>query len=70
MDAVISYDGLRQKGIEFRFRGNVIYSTESNTHFPTLTVGVTLEFATALKTPQNRGDEYNNRKIKNEYYSA
>lgn len=55
-DAIMSYDGISQKEIESRFRGNVIYSAESDSHFPTLTVGQTLEFAAALKTPQNRGN--------------
>ena len=51
----ISYDGISQKEIQNRFRGNVIYAAEVDKHFPNLTVSDTLEFVAALKAPMNRG---------------
>ncbi|GME73197.1 unnamed protein product [Ambrosiozyma monospora] len=53
-DSVISYDGLSQQDIEKHYRGEVVFSAELDYHFPHLTVGQTLEFAAALRTPQNR----------------
>lgn len=55
-ESVISYDGISQKDIEKRFRGDVIYSAETDVHFPHLTVGDTLDFASRLRTPRNRGN--------------
>ncbi|RLV95118.1 Multidrug resistance protein CDR1 [Spathaspora sp. JA1] len=51
----ISYDGLSSRDIERNFRGDVIYSAETDVHFPHLSVGDTLEFAARMRTPQNRG---------------
>ena len=53
-ESKISYDGLTPKDIENQFRGDVVYSAETDTHFPHLTVGDTLEFAAKMRTPQNR----------------
>mmetsp|Transcript_5800 Transcript_5800/g.5746 ORF Transcript_5800/g.5746 Transcript_5800/m.5746 type:complete len:1502 (-) Transcript_5800:142-4647(-) len=55
-ESKISYDGLTPKDIENQFRGDVVYSAETDTHFPHLTVGDTLEFAARMRTPQNRGN--------------
>ncbi|CCE81629.1 Piso0_002291 [Millerozyma farinosa CBS 7064] len=55
-ESVITYDGLSQADIEKRFRGGVVYSAETDVHFPYLTVGDTLNFASRLKTPSNRGE--------------
>lgn len=52
----ISYDGMSPKDIEKHHRGDVIYSAETDVHFPNLLVGDTLEFAARLRTPQNRGN--------------
>lgn len=52
----ITYDGLTQKDIENNFRGDVVYSAETDVHFPHLSVGDTLDFAARMRTPQNRGD--------------
>lgn len=52
----LTYDGISQAEIQSRYRGNVIYAAETDNHFPTLTVGDTLEFVAALKTPRNRGN--------------
>ncbi|EGW31336.1 drug resistance protein 1 [Spathaspora passalidarum NRRL Y-27907] len=54
-ESKISYDGLTPSDIEKHYRGDVIYSAETDDHFPHLTVGDTLEFAARLRTPQNRG---------------
>ncbi|KAG7660523.1 CDR1 [[Candida] subhashii] len=51
----ITYDGLTPDEIEKHYRGDVIYSAETDVHFPHLSVGDTLEFAARLRTPQNRG---------------
>lgn len=37
-----------------RFRGEVLYQAESDIHFPHLTVGQTLMFASLARTPKNR----------------
>ncbi|CAK9439084.1 uncharacterized protein LODBEIA_P33080 [Lodderomyces beijingensis] len=55
-ESQITYDGLSQKDIEQHYRGDVIYSAETDVHFPQLSVGDTLDFAARLRTPQNRGD--------------
>ena len=55
-ESKITYDGLTMKDIEKNFRGDVIYSAETDVHFPHLSVGDTLEFAARLRTPQNRGN--------------
>ncbi|KAK6458508.1 ABC-transporter extracellular N-terminal-domain-containing protein [Scheffersomyces xylosifermentans] len=55
-ESKIVYDGLTPEEIRKNYRGNVIYSSESDIHFPHLTVGDTLEFASRLSTPQNRGE--------------
>ncbi|KAK6461711.1 multidrug resistance protein [Scheffersomyces coipomensis] len=51
----ITYDGLTPEDIQKHHRGDVVYSAETDVHFPHLTVGDTLEFASRLRTPQNRG---------------
>lgn len=55
-ESKITYDGLSVKDVEKHFRGDVIYSAETDVHFPHLSVGDTLEFAARLRTPQNRGN--------------
>lgn len=55
-ESQISYDGFSQQEIERHHRGDVVYSAETDVHFPHLTVGDTLEFAAKMRTPQNRGD--------------
>lgn len=55
-ELTISYDGMTPSEIEKHHRGDVIYSAETDVHFPHLSVGHTLEFAARLRTPQNRGD--------------
>lgn len=55
-ESKITYDGLSPKDITNHFRGDVVYSAETDVHFPHLSVGDTLEFAARLRTPQNRGN--------------
>ncbi|ONH72210.1 Multidrug resistance protein CDR1 [Pichia kudriavzevii] len=53
-NSVISYDGLTPNDIVKHYRGEVMFSAETDNHFPHLTVGQTLEFAALMRTPQNR----------------
>ncbi|AGO13729.1 AaceriAGL142Cp [[Ashbya] aceris (nom. inval.)] len=53
-ESEISYSGFSQKEIKTHLRGDVIYSAESDTHFATLPVGYTLEFAARCRCPQVR----------------
>ncbi|CAN8098219.1 unnamed protein product [Discula destructiva] len=52
--SVISYDGISQQQIIKEFKGEVVYNQEVDKHFPHLTVGQTLEFAAAARTPSKR----------------
>ncbi|KAI0833903.1 ABC-2 type transporter-domain-containing protein [Hypoxylon sp. FL0890] len=49
--SVIHYDGIPQDKMVNEFRGEVTYNQEVDKHFPHLTVGQTLEFAAACRTP-------------------
>ena len=51
IDGTILYEGLDHKAIDGPLRGDVVYSPEDDIHFPTLTVGETLAFATATRAP-------------------
>lgn len=53
-DSDLNYSGLTAKDITKHFRGDVVYSAESETHFPHLTVGQTLLLAAKMRTPSNR----------------
>ncbi|AAS54349.2 AGL142Cp [Eremothecium gossypii ATCC 10895] len=53
-ESEISYSGFSQKEIKNHLRGEVIYSAESDTHFASLPVGYTLEFAARCRCPQVR----------------
>lgn len=52
--SVVSYDGISQEQIIKEFKGEVVYNQEVDRHFPHLTVGQTLEFAAAARTPSSR----------------
>ncbi|KAG7666000.1 CDR3 [[Candida] subhashii] len=52
--SIISYDGITPEEIRKHLRGEIVYCAETETHFPNLTVGQTLEFAALMKTPRNR----------------
>ncbi|KAK9386943.1 ABC-2 type transporter-domain-containing protein [Lipomyces mesembrius] len=51
VEGVISYDGIDQKTMKTRFKGDVLYSSETDEHFPTLNVNETLSFAADVKAP-------------------
>ncbi|CDR37662.1 CYFA0S01e14422g1_1 [Cyberlindnera fabianii] len=53
-DTVISYEGLTPREIKKQFRGEVIYSAETDVHFPHLTVGETLGTAAKFRVPERR----------------
>ncbi|KAJ2306332.1 ATP-binding cassette transporter snq2 [Coemansia sp. RSA 2705] len=50
----VSYGGLSPEEIEKHFRGEVAYSAEEDTHYPTITIRRTLEFAIECKTPSTK----------------
>ncbi|ROV89515.1 hypothetical protein VSDG_08497 [Cytospora chrysosperma] len=53
-ESTISYDGISQPRMKKEFKGEAIYNQEVDKHFPHLTVGQTLEFAAAIRTPSDR----------------
>ncbi|KAJ5024425.1 hypothetical protein J3E73DRAFT_236676 [Bipolaris maydis] len=53
-DSVIHYNGVPQSRMVKEFKGEMVYNQEVDKHFPHLTVGQTLEFAAAVRTPSNR----------------
>ncbi|KAF2847006.1 ABC multidrug transporter-like protein [Plenodomus tracheiphilus IPT5] len=53
-DSIIHYNGIPQKKMIKEFKGETVYNQEVDKHFPHLTVGQTLEFAAAVRTPSNR----------------
>ncbi|PWY77394.1 hypothetical protein BO70DRAFT_380660 [Aspergillus heteromorphus CBS 117.55] len=53
-DSVIHYNGIPQQQMTKEFKGEVLYNQEVDKHFPHLTVGQTLEYAAAMRTPQHR----------------
>ena len=61
-ESKITYDGLTPSEIAKHFRGDVIYSAETDVHFPHLHVGDTLKFAARMRTPQNRGENVDREK--------
>ncbi|KAJ5082669.1 hypothetical protein N7532_011712 [Penicillium argentinense] len=50
----IQYNGIPMEKMHREFKGEVLYNQEVDRHFPHLTVGQTLEFAAAARTPENR----------------
>ncbi|KAM0600644.1 hypothetical protein ACHAPN_000436 [Verticillium nonalfalfae] len=52
--SVVHYNGIPQKEMMKEFKGETTYNQEVDKHFPHLTVGQTLEFAAAVRTPSNR----------------
>ena len=51
IDGTVLYEGLDHRSIDGPLRGDVVYSPEDDVHFPTLTVGQTLRFASATRAP-------------------
>lgn len=54
-ESKITYDGFSPEEVARNHRGDVVYSAETDVHFPQLSVGDTLEFTARMRTPQNRG---------------
>ncbi|KAK9454038.1 ABC-2 type transporter-domain-containing protein [Dipodascopsis uninucleata] len=54
VQGTISYDGVDQATMKRRYRGDLIYSEETDVHFPLLNVDQTLSFAAAIKAPAVR----------------
>ncbi|GFF35186.1 ABC transporter CDR4 [Aspergillus udagawae] len=52
--SVLHYNGVSQARMMKEFKGEVVYNQEVDKHFPHLTVGQTLEFAAAARTPSHR----------------
>lgn len=50
----IQYQGISWEEMHSRFRGEVIYQAETETHFPQMSAGETLLFAALARTPSNR----------------
>ncbi|PGH12263.1 hypothetical protein AJ80_06777 [Polytolypa hystricis UAMH7299] len=53
-NSVLHYNGIPQSTFHKELRGEAVYSGEDEKHFPHLTVGQTLNFAAAARTPQER----------------
>jgi ATP-binding cassette, subfamily G (WHITE), member 2, PDR len=53
-DSVIHYNGIEQEIFKKELRGEIVYNQENEKHFPHLTVGQTLNFAAAARTPSAR----------------
>ncbi|KAL1982431.1 hypothetical protein VTN96DRAFT_1336 [Rasamsonia emersonii] len=50
----LNYQGISGKQMHKQFRGEAIYTAETDVHFPQLTVGETLTFAALARAPRNR----------------
>lgn len=50
----INYQGISAQRMHKQFRGEAIYTAETDVHFPQLTVGETLSFAAKARAPRNR----------------
>jgi ABC-type multidrug transport system ATPase subunit len=50
----LNYQGISAKQMRKQFRGEAIYTAETDVHFPQLTVGDTLKFAALARAPRNR----------------
>ncbi|KAJ5676892.1 ABC multidrug transporter C [Penicillium maclennaniae] len=50
----MNYQGISDKKMTNQFRGEAIYTAETDVHFPQLTVGDTLKFAALARAPRNR----------------
>ncbi|KAJ6109197.1 hypothetical protein N7486_001431 [Penicillium sp. IBT 16267x] len=50
----IQFNGIQMEKMYKEFKGEVLYNQEVDKHFPHLTVGQTLEFAAAARTPEQR----------------
>lgn len=53
-ESVLEYRGIPHREMAQQFSGELVYNQEVDQHFPYLTVGQTLEFAAAMRTPRAR----------------
>jgi ABC-type dipeptide/oligopeptide/nickel transport system ATPase subunit len=53
-DSIVHYNGIPREKMHAEFKGECVYNQEVDKHFPHLTVGETLEFAAAARTPSQR----------------
>lgn len=53
----VHYDSITPEELSKHFRGDVQYCPEDDVHFPSLSVGETLSFAAAARTPRTRGGQ-------------
>ena len=53
-DSSVLYEGVAQDVFMKEFKGRAVYCKENDEHFPYLTVGQTLHFAAAARTPRSR----------------
>ncbi|KAL4969198.1 ABC-2 type transporter-domain-containing protein [Aspergillus stella-maris] len=53
-DSEIQYGGISMETMLKQYKGEVVYNQEVDKHFAHLTVGQTLEFAAAARTPERR----------------
>jgi len=51
-NSYLNYQGISQEMMYTRFRGEAIYTAETDVHFPNLTVGQTLSFAAEARAPR------------------
>ncbi|KAK9459062.1 ABC-2 type transporter-domain-containing protein [Lipomyces oligophaga] len=54
VEGELAYDGIDQKTMKQRFKGDLLYSAETDEHMPTLNVSQTLSFAAEVKSPYVR----------------
>ncbi|CAG7975963.1 unnamed protein product [Penicillium salamii] len=50
----LNYQGITDEQMRTQFRGEAIYTAETDVHFPQLSVGDTLKFAALSRAPRNR----------------
>ncbi|CAI7608425.1 unnamed protein product [Penicillium glandicola] len=53
-NSYMNYQGISDKQMRNQFRGEAIYTAETDVHFPQLSVGDTLKFAALARAPRNR----------------
>ena len=53
-ESKMNYQGISDKQMKNQFRGEAIYTAETDVHFPQLSVGDTLKFAALARAPRNR----------------
>lgn len=58
----MNYQGISDHQMNNQFRGEAIYTAETDVHFPQLLVGDTLKFAAMARTPRNRPDNVSREK--------